>query len=267
LELTPSPVQIEAERLGLPVHCPASLRSAEAAALFATHKADLAVIVAYGLILPPAILSLPRFGCVNLHASLLPRWRGAAPIQRALMAGDEQTGVMVMQMEEGLDTGPVGATARLAIDPVMRADEAHDQLASIGAVLMVQALDDMQAGCLVFRPQAEAGLVYARKIDKSECRIDWFMTCADLHNHIRGLAPSPGAFFEAADTTTGRVKVLRTEPVPTMGGAPGTVLDERLTIACGQGAVRLLEVQRAGRGPVTGEAFMAGMRWSPGQRV
>ncbi|HEY9211453.1 MAG TPA: methionyl-tRNA formyltransferase, partial [Ancylobacter sp.] len=206
LDLVPSPVQRTAEQFGVPVLCPSTLRGDEAAEIFAGHDADIAVVVAYGRILPPAILALPRLGCLNLHASLLPRWRGAAPIQRAIMAGDAETGVAVMQMEAGLDTGPVGLAERVTITPDMTAGELHDRLMVIGADLMGRALAAIERGGLVFTPQPLEGVTYAAKIDKAETRIKWDRPAQAVHDHVRGLSPFPGAWFDLAGT---RVKVLR----------------------------------------------------------
>jgi methionyl-tRNA formyltransferase len=260
LETVPSPVAVAATKLGLPVLMPASLRTPEAAALFASHKADVAIVVAYGLILPKAILDAPAKGCLNLHASLLPRWRGAAPIQRAIMAGDRETGVAVMRMEETLDTGPVALVERVAIGPEMTAGELHDKLASTGAHLMAHALDLLAQDALTFTPQAATGITYAERISKAEAVIDWSRDAADLHNLVRGLSPFPGAAF-FADLGKGpeRIKVLRSHNVA-MQGAPGTVLDDALTIACGRDALRLLEVQRAGRAPMSAAEFLRGTR-------
>ena len=263
MELKPSPVHLLADRLGIPVHTPKSLRSPEAADLFASHDADVAVVVAYGLILPQAILDAPRECCLNLHASLLPRWRGAAPIQRAIMAGDAQTGVMVMKTEAGLDTGPVAMAERVAITPDMTAGELHDKLSPLGADLMVRALAALSRGGLVFQPQAESGVTYAHKIEKAEARIDWTQPAQAVHNHIRGLSPFPGAFFEA-DFGRGpeRIKVLRSR-VCAGTGAPGALLGEELTVACGAGALELVEIQRAGKAPMKPLEFLRGVRARP----
>ena len=264
LALVKSPVHQMAEGFGIPVLTPKSLRTAEAAEEFAAYDADVAVVVAYGRILPKAILDLPRLGCLNLHGSLLPRWRGAAPIQRAIMAGDAETGVMVMRMEEGLDTGPVAMAERIAIGPEMTAGEAHDRLMGLGADLMARALAALSRGALTFRPQPAEGVTYAHKIEKAEARIDWNRPAQAVHDHIRGLSPFPGAFFEA-DWGQGptRVKVLRAT-LAEGAGAPGTVLDDRLAVACGSGAVRLTEVQRAGKGAARAEDFLRGAALSKG---
>jgi methionyl-tRNA formyltransferase len=219
------------------------------------HRADAAVVVAFGLILPKRVLEAFPLGCFNLHASLLPRWRGAAPIQRAIMAGDRETGVAVMKMEEGLDTGPVAMTERMAIGPDATGGDLHDELAHLGAGLMVRALADLEKGELKLTPQPGAGVTYAAKIDKTETRIDWTQSWNKVHDHCRGLSPFPGAWFEHANT--GRIKVLRS----TKGGGsgePGQVLDDALTVACAEGAVRLLELQRAGRQPMRAEDFLRG---------
>jgi methionyl-tRNA formyltransferase len=263
----PSPVAAAASRFAIPVLTPTTLRSEAAAAEFAAHGADAAVVVAYGLILPKPVLDAPAFGCLNLHASLLPRWRGAAPIQRAVMAGDRETGIAIMRMEEGLDTGPVGLVERVPIGPDASAGELHDALARLGADAMARALAALSRGSLIFTPQPDAGATYAAKIGNDEARLDWRLEAKTLHDRVRGLSPFPGAFFEA-DLGRGseRVKVLRTRPVEG-AGEPGLLLDEQATIACGAGALRLLAVQRAGRGQVTGEDFLRGVRLRAGTRL
>jgi methionyl-tRNA formyltransferase len=267
LELQPTPVEREARRFGLDVLTPASLRTEEAQAAFRAHKADAAVVVAYGLILPKPVLDAVPLGCFNLHASLLPRWRGAAPIHRAIMAGDLETGMMVMRMEEGLDTGPIAMADRLAIAPDVTTGDLHDELARRGANLMVQALGALERGTLTLTPQADSGVEYAVKISKDETRIDWGKPWRQVHDHIRGLSPFPGAWFELSEGGRPvRVKVLRT----TKGegsGKPGTVLDDRLTIACGGGAVRILQLQRAGKQAMTAEEFLRGTPLAAGSRV
>jgi methionyl-tRNA formyltransferase len=267
MELKPSPVQRMAERFGIPVLTPKTLKSDEAAASFHAHGPDVAVVVAYGMILPKAVVEAPALGCLNLHASLLPRWRGAAPIQRAIMAGDAETGVAVMRMEEGLDTGPVAMVERVAIGPDMTAGELHDRLAPLGADLMVRALAALARGALTFTPQPPDGVTYAHKITNDEGRIDWGKPAGAVHDRVRGLSPFPGAFFEA-DLGKGRerVKVLRTTLIDG-SGAPGTLLDENGAIACGNGAVRLLQVQRAGRKVTGAEEFFRGVRLQPGTVV
>jgi len=256
----PSPIAREAERFGIPIFTPMTLRDADAADTMRAHGADAAVVVAYGLILPKAILeSFPR-GCFNLHASLLPRWRGAAPIHRAVMAGDAETGVMVMKMEEGLDTGPVAMTDCLPIGPDATTGDLHDELARRGAVLMRRALAELERGTLSLTPQAETGATYATKIAKTETRVDWSKPWRQVHDHCRGLSPFPGAWFELAGT--GRVKILRTTK-GSGNGKPGTVLDGALTVACGDGAVRLIELQRAGAKPMAADEFLRGTPVAP----
>jgi len=260
LELQPTPVARQAERLRIPIFTPTTLRMDEAAAAMAAHGAAAAVVVAYGLILPKPILDAFPLGSFNLHASLLPRWRGAAPIHRAIMAGDKETGVMVMRMEEGLDTGPIAMAERVPIGPDATTGELHDALARRGARLMLVALSALERGSLELKPQPATGVTYAAKIDKNETRIDWAKPWQEVHNHCRGLSPYPGAWCELPEV--GRVKVLRS----TKGdgqGPPGRVLDDRLTIACGSGAVRLLQLQRAGKQPMTADEFLRGTPIAP----
>jgi methionyl-tRNA formyltransferase len=254
LELQPTPVERAARRFGLPVLTPPTLKTPEAQAAFRAHNADAAVVVAYGLILPKPILEAMPLGSFNIHASLLPRWRGAAPINRAIMAGDTQSGVTIMQMDEGLDTGAMAMADRVPIDADMTAGELHDALAKLGAELMPRALAALERGTLELKPQPQAGVTYAEKISKEETRIDWSKAGKAVHDHIRGLSPFPGAWCEAEGT---RIKVLRSAQAE-RAGAPGTVLDDRLTIACGEGAVRLLELQRAGGKPMPAEDFLRG---------
>jgi methionyl-tRNA formyltransferase len=267
MELRPSPVQVTAERFGIPVFSPKTLKTPEAAEIMASHEADVAVVVAYGLILPKAILEVPELGCLNLHASLLPRWRGAAPIQRAIMAGDAETGVCVMKMEEGLDTGPVAMVERLPIDGNATAGEMHDRLAGLGADLMVRALAALGRGALRFTPQPEEGVIYASKIGNDEARVSWNRPAQQVHDVVRGLSPFPGAFVEV-DLGKGleRLKLLRTARA---GGAaePGTLLDDEGTVACAVGAVKLLQVQRAGKGPMSAQEFLRGTRLSAGAKL
>ncbi|OJU35588.1 MAG: methionyl-tRNA formyltransferase [Rhizobiales bacterium 68-8] len=263
LELTKSPVHRLAESLGVEVRTPVSLKGEDEQAAFHDLKADMEVVVAYGLLLPKAILEGTRLGAYNGHASLLPRWRGAAPIQRAIMAGDAETGMMVMKMDEGLDTGPVALAQRVAIGPDMTAGEVHDALAASGARLMVEALAALEAGTLRLTPQDPDGATYARKISKEETRIDWRLPAADIHNRIRGLSPFPGAWCEMpAAGGVERVKLLRST-LAQGGGVPGAILDDRLAIACGEGAVRLVELQRAGGRPVDAAAFVRGLQTLP----
>ncbi|RUX24541.1 methionyl-tRNA formyltransferase [Mesorhizobium sp. M2A.F.Ca.ET.042.01.1.1] len=267
LELTPSPVQREAERLGLEVRSPTSLKGEAEQVSFAALQADVAVVVAYGLLLPKAILDAPRLGCLNGHASLLPRWRGAAPIQRAVMAGDAWTGMMVMKMEEGLDTGPVALVEKVAIGPDMTAGELHDRLMLQGASLMVEALAQLGTNCLTFTPQAAEGVTYARKIDKSETRVDWTRPSGEVHNHIRGLSPFPGAWCEVEiGGRMERLKLLRSALSDRVGESGG-ILDDRLTVACGSGAVRLVEVQRAGGRPAAAQEFLRGAKITKGTKL
>src|SRR3954468_12775276 len=263
LDLQPTPIEREARRFGIPVLTPKTLRTEEAAAQFRTHNADAAAVVAYGLILPVPILEAVPLGCFNVHASLLPRWRGAAPINRAIMAGDAESGVCVMKMAEGLDTGDVAPEKRLAIGPDETAGELHDRLSALGAHMMPVALSALERGTLQLVPQPDEGVTYANKIDKGETRIEWGKPWKAVHNHIRGLSPVPGSWFEL---TGQRIKVLRS----TRGegaGAPGTVLNDRLTIACGEGAVRLTELQRAGKQPMRAEEFLRGAKIAPGLRL
>ena len=247
----PSPVHAFAASRGLEVRTPVSLKSPEEQARFAALDADAAVVVAYGLLLPKPILDAPRRGCFNVHASLLPRWRGAAPIQRAIMAGDAQSGVTIMRMEEGLDTGPMCKVGMLAITPATTAQSLHDALAELGARLMVEVLAQEKIACT---PQHAEGVTYAKKIDKAEARIDFAKSASEVRSHIHGLSPFPGAWFEVKGT---RIKVLLCEVVE-MQGTPGTFIDDRLTIACGSGAIRLLKLQREGKGAMEAEDFLRG---------
>jgi len=260
LELTKSPVHLAAEELGIEVRTPRSLKGADEQQAFRALHADVAVVVAYGLLLPKAILEGTRLGAYNGHASLLPRWRGAAPIQRAIMAGDTETGMMAMKMDEGLDTGPVALTSRIAIGPDMTAGELHDALMATGAGLMVRTLAGLEKGGLTLTPQPEAGATYAQKIAKEETRIDWSAPAAEVHNRIRGLSPFPGAWCEMNGE---RVKLLRST-IATGNGRPGEVLDDSLAIACGSGAVRLLEVQRAGGRAMNATDFLRGAKLARG---
>ncbi|CAN7239149.1 methionyl-tRNA formyltransferase [Mesorhizobium amorphae] len=267
LELTPSPVQREAERLGIEVRTPTSLKGEAEQQAFAALRADVAVVVAYGLLLPKAVLEATRLGCLNGHASLLPRWRGAAPIQRAIMAGDTETGMMVMRMEEGLDTGPVAMVEKCAIEPDMTAGALHDRLMDMGASLIVAALTRLGINCLTFTQQATAGVTYAKKIDKSETRVDWTRPAGEVHNHIRGLSPFPGAWCEVdIGGRMERLKLLRSTLSDGVGESGG-ILDDRLTVACGSGAVRLVEVQRAGGRPTTAQEFLRGAKIEKGTKL
>lgn len=269
MTLTKSPVQLRAEALGLEVRTPRTLKDAAEQAAFAALGADVAVVVAYGLLLPKPVLDAPRYGCLNLHGSLLPRWRGAAPIERAVMAGDTETGVEVMHMAEGLDTGPVALTTRVAIGADETAGHLRERLSVLGADLMAEALRQLEAGQLPSIPQTDDGVVYATKISKGETRVAWSKPAQDVHNQIRGLSPAPGAWCEVAiGDRLERVKILAsTRDIGPMenerSAKPGTVLDDRLTIACGDGAVRLVTLQKAGGKPVDADAFLRGTALPP----
>ncbi len=262
---TPSPVHQAAERLRIPVRHPASLKDPEQQARFADLRLDAAVVVAYGLILPKQILEAPRMGCLNIHASLLPRWRGAAPIQRAILAGDAETGISIMQMDEGLDTGPVLLEEPVKIYHRTTAQDLHDQLSKLGARLIVEALDSENAGIIAPKAQSDEGVTYAAKLTKEEGYLDWASDAVLLDRQIRALNPWPGCSFPMGDE---RVKVL--EALPIMDSAvaePGTVMDADGTVACGLGALRLRKVQRPGRGPVSGAEFLRGLHVSPGTMI
>ncbi len=268
----PSPVHAFAESHGLEVRHPKSLRPDEEHGRFRDLDADAAVVVAYGLILPSPILQAPRYGCFNIHASALPRWRGAAPIQRAIMSGDDSTAVMIMRMEEGLDTGPVCLAERVEIGAEETAQELHDRLSLIGGGLIVRAMAALERGGLSETPQPAEGVTYAAKIDKAEARLDFTATAREVHDKIRGLSPFPGAWFElATGAKAERVKVLRSRLVQTgsetAATVPGTVLEasDRLVVACGDGAVELVTVQRAGKKPCPAADFLRGARLSPGE--
>jgi methionyl-tRNA formyltransferase len=254
MDVQRTPVEQEARRLSLPVHTPRTLKDDEAQIAFRAHQADAAVVVAYGLLLPKTVIEAPRLGCFNVHASLLPRWRGAAPINRAIMAGDAESGITIMKMDEGLDTGAIAMAERISIGADMTAGELHDALARLGADLMLRALAAAERGSLSLTPQPEAGITYAEKISKNETRIDWSKPWKHVHDHIRGLSPFPGAWFEVDGV---RIKALRSTKGEGAGSA-GTALDDRLTIACGAGAVRFTQVQRAGRQPMSADEFLRG---------
>ncbi len=258
----PSPVQLHAEERGLAVRYPANLRHEEEHVAFAELRADASVVAAYGLILPAMVLTAPRFGCLNVHASLLPRWRGAAPIQRALLAGDRLTGITIMQMEEGLDTGPILLQEEVPITRDATSAELSAELAALGSRLMLTALDGVAEGRLVPRPQPQSGITCAPKIRREEGRLDWRLGSVELERRVRALAPWPGAFFE---TRGERIRVLTAIDLPgPAGGRPGTVLDDRLTISCGEGVLRLLRLQRPGRGALEASAFLRGFPIGPG---
>src|SRR5216683_403844 len=267
MKLQPSPVEQEARRLGIPVATPATLKTAEAAAELRAHHAEAAVVVAYGMILPQVILDAPPLGCFNLHASLLPRWRGAAPINRAIMAGDAESGVMVMKMDAGLDTGDVAMAERLPITDAMTASDLHDALARLGGDLMVRAIGALERGKLQLTKQSNEGVSYATKIEKAEARIDWNRPARAVLRHIHGLSPFPGAWCEmAVEGAPGRVKILRCE-IANGSGAAGEVLDDRLTVACQQGALQILDLQRAGKKPMKAEEFLRGTPLKPPARL
>ena len=266
LKLRTTAVEQEAHRRGIPVHTPMSLKTSEAFQQFYSYHAHAVVVVAYGLILPREILDAPKFGCFNLHASLLPRWRGAAPIERAIVEGDSETGVMVMKMDAGLDTGDVALTALTEITDATTTGDLRDTLAKIGADLMVQAMDDLERGELRLTKQEVEG-TYAAKIDKSHARINWNLPAHRVLRHIHGFSPSPGAWCEMPiGGEIVRVKILRCE-LASGEGLPGELLDDRLTVACGQGAVRILELQRASKGPMRATVFLAGARLRPPLRL
>ena len=256
----PSPVHALAAERGIEVRTPVSLKVAEEQVRFAVLKADAAVVVAYGLLLPKAVLVAPRLGCFNVHASLLPRWRGAAPIQRAIMAGDAETGVTIMRMDEGLDTGPMCKVGRVTIRPETTAQSLHDELAAVGAWLMVEVLAQDQIACV---PQPAEGVTYARKIDKAEAKFDFTQPAMAVRNHIHGLSPFPGAWFQVNGT---RIKVLACEVIDGHGEA-GQFIDDRLAVACGSGAIRLLKLQREGKGAMDAGTFLRGFPIAPGTRA
>jgi methionyl-tRNA formyltransferase len=266
MKLQPTPVEQEARRLGIPVETPATLKTPEAAAEFRAHNAEAAVVVAYGMILPQAILDTPKLGCFNLHASLLPRWRGAAPINRAIMAGDAETGVMVMKMDAGLDTGDVAMAERMPITDAMTAADLHDALAPLGGDLMVRAMGALERGKLQFTKQSE-GVTYAAKIEKAEARIDWNRPAHAVLRHIHGLSPFPGAWCEISiEGEPARVKILRCA-MADGSGVSGDVLDDHLTVACREGALRILELQRAGKAPMKAGDFLRGTPLKPQMRL
>jgi len=270
-----SPVQALAEQRGLPVHTPRSLRDGAEQTAFAALGLDVAVVAAYGLILPQEILQAPRLGCLNIHASLLPRWRGAAPIQRAILAGDRETGITIMQMDQGLDTGAILLSESCAITAEDTGGSLHDRLAAIGAQLIVAALDRLESGRMTPRPQPAEGVAYAAKLTREEERLDWRRPASDLQRQVRAFSPAPAAWCEMAGE---RIKVLEAETSGATGSGnalpgsatgsgnvlPGTLLDDQLTIACGQGALRLLRVQRPGRAAMDSAAFLRGFRLTPG---
>jgi methionyl-tRNA formyltransferase len=263
MDLQRTPIEREARQLALPVRTPKTLKDDDEQKIFHAHNADAAVVVAYGLILPKPILEAPRLGCFNVHASLLPRWRGAAPINRAIMAGDAESGVTIMKMDEGLDTGAMAMAERAAIGADMTAGELHNALSRVGADLMQLVLAAAERDSLSLTPQPASGVTYAEKISKNETRIDWGKPWKQVHDHIRGLSPFPGAWFELDGV---RVKVLRSIRGKS-AGPPGTLLDNRLTVACGDGAVQLVQIQRAGRQPMSADEFLRGTPVKAGARV
>jgi methionyl-tRNA formyltransferase len=267
MKLQPTPVEVEARRLGIPVLAPTTLKTQEALENFRAHNADAAVVVAYGMILPKTILDAPKHGCFNLHASLLPRWRGAAPINRAIMAGDTEIGVMVMRMDAGLDTGDIAMAERMAITDAMTAADVHDALARVGGDLMARAMGALERGKLQLTKQSNEGVTYATKIEKADARIDWNRPARDVLRHIHGLSPFPGAWCEMPiEGEKVRVKILRCA-VAGGSGAAGEVLDDHLTVGCKQGAIRILELQRAGKQPMKAEDFLRGTPLKPPARL
>ncbi|PZA11223.1 methionyl-tRNA formyltransferase [Rhodopseudomonas palustris] len=267
MKLQETPVALAAHRLGIPVLTPKTLKTEDAQAEFRSHGADAAVVVAYGMILPQPILDAPPLGCYNLHGSLLPRWRGAAPLNRAIMAGDAETGVMVMKMDIGLDTGDVAMAERIAITDAMTVTELHDALARLGADLMVRAMAALERDQLQLTRQPDDGVTYAAKIDKAEARIDFSQPARAVLRHIHGLSPFPGAWCELPiDGAPARIKVLRCA-LAEGRGTPGEVIGDDLTIACGDGAIRIAQLQRAGKQPMTAEDFLRGTPIAKGVRV
>lgn len=263
LELTPSPVEQAARSLGLPVHTPKSLKSAEEQQRFADLDLDVAVVVAYGLLLPKAILDAPRYGCFNGHASLLPRWRGAAPIQRAIMAGDKTTGMMVMEMDEGLDTGPIALTKTIAIEPEMTAGELHDVLSQLAAPLMVDAMEQLEKGTLQLTPQSEQGVLYASKISKDEARIDWSKPALELQKTICGLSPFPGSWCEMEIAgKRERVKLLGAKYIDNQSLGVGHIEPDSLIIHCKDGRLQITRLQKSGGKALDGKTFLHGFHVS-----
>ena len=267
MKLQPTPVEVEARRLGIPLLTPTTLKTPEALEQFRAHNADAAVVVAYGMILPQAILGTPKLGCFNLHASLLPHWRGAAPINRAIMTGDIETGVMVMKMDAGLDTGDVAMAERMAITDAMTAADVHDALARLGGDLMARAMGALERGKLQLTKQSAEGVTYATKIEKAEARIDWNRPAREVLRHIHGLSPFPGAWSKMPiEGEQVRVKILCCA-MADGSGAPGEVLDDHLAVACKEGAIRILELQRAGKQPMKAEDFLHGTSVRVGTRI
>jgi methionyl-tRNA formyltransferase len=258
----PTPVHEKAEELGIPVYTPARLRDPDAQAEFAALGADIAVVAAYGLILPKPVLEAPKYGCINIHASLLPRWRGAAPIQRAILAGDEKTGITIMQMDEGLDTGDILAAEAIEIGPATTCAELHDRLAVLGGRMVVYVLNGLEGGVIQATPQPEEGAVYAKKLEREEGRLDWRCPAAELERRVRAFSPWPGAWFEAEGT---RIKVIEVQVMASGGDVvPGQILDDRLTIACGSGSLRIRRLQREGKTAQDAAEFLRGFQLKPG---
>ena len=267
MRLQPTPVELQARRRARAVLTPGTLKTAETVQAFGAHGADAALVVAYGMLLPPAILDAARLGCFNLHASLLPRWRGAAPINRAIMAGDTASGVMVMKMDAGLDTGEVAMTERIAVTDAMTAADLHGALAPLGGALMARAMAALERGDLQLHRQSDEGITYAAKIEKAEARIDWTGPARAVLRHIHGLSPFPGAWCEIVmDEQPARIKILRCETADGSGAA-GELLDDRLRVGCGDGAIRVLELQRAGKAPMTAQEFLRGTPMPAGARL
>jgi len=267
LKLQPTPVEVEATRLNIPVFTPTTLKTSEAEQQFRLHGAHAAVVVAYGMILPRAILEIPEYGCYNLHGSILPRWRGAAPINRAVMTGDRESGVKVMKMDVGLDTGDAAIGKRVVVTDTMTASDLHDALAPLGAALMVQKISALERGELNLFPQSKQGVRYATKIDKAEARINWNKPARKVLRHIHGLSQFPGAWCEiGSDSELTRLKILRCE-IADGSGAPGDLLDDHLLIACKKGAIRILELQRAGKGVMKADEFLRGTPLKPPARL
>jgi methionyl-tRNA formyltransferase len=255
-------VHQKADELGIPVYTPARLRDAHAQAEFAALDADIAVVAAYGLILPKPVLEAPKYGCINIHASLLPRWRGAAPIQRAILAGDEKTGITIMQMDEGLDTGDILAAEAIDIGPATTGAELHDRLAVLGGRMVVYVLNGLEGGVIEATPQPEEGAVYAKKLEREEGRLDWRCPAAELERRVRAFSPWPGAWFEAEGT---RIKVIEVQVMaPAVDVAPGQILDDRLTVACGSGSLRIRRLQREGKTAQDAAEFLRGFQLKPG---
>ncbi|HZH28583.1 MAG TPA: methionyl-tRNA formyltransferase [Azospirillaceae bacterium] len=268
-EVQKTPVHRRADARSIPVRTPKTLRDPEAQAAFRDLNLDAAVVAAYGLILPQPVLDAPRLGCVNIHASLLPRWRGAAPIHRALLAGDAETGITIMQMDAGLDTGPMLAKSAVPIGADATAQALHDTLAALGARMIVETLDGLARGTVTPEPQPDAGVTYASKLTKDEGRLDWTRPAVELARRVRALTPWPGGFFDAPNGE--RLKVLEAVALPGSGvpgtPRPGTVVDEAFGVACGEGVLRLVTVQRPGRGPTDGAACQRGLRLAAGAHL